>query len=43
MAFKIVIGLCYFSPLPWTQLKWVSSPEAENKSVKNQNKIVLSC
>ena len=26
IAFKIVIGLCYFSPLPWTQLKWVSSP-----------------
>ena len=25
IAFKIVIGLCYFSPLPWTQLKWVSS------------------
>ena len=25
MALKIVIGLCYFSPLPWTQLKWVSS------------------
>ena len=25
IAFKIVIGLCYFSPLPWTQLKWVLS------------------
>ena len=24
-AFKTVIGLCYFSPLPWTQLKWVLS------------------
>ena len=23
IAFKIVIGLRYFSPLPWTQLKWV--------------------
>ena len=25
IAFKLVIGLCYFSPLQWTQLKWVSS------------------
>ena len=25
IAFKIVIGLCYFSPLPWTKLKWVLS------------------
>ena len=25
IAFKIVIGLCYFSPLPLTQLKWVLS------------------
>ena len=25
IAFKIVIGLCYFSPLPGTQLKWVLS------------------
>ena len=25
IAFKIVIGSCYFSPLPWTQLKWVLS------------------
>ena len=25
IAFKIAIGLCYFSPLPWTQLKWVLS------------------
>ena len=25
IAFKIVIGLCYFSPLPWTPLKWVLS------------------
>ena len=23
ITFKIVIGLCYSSPLPWTQLKWV--------------------
>ena len=25
IAFKIVIGLSNFSPLPWTQLKWVLS------------------
>ena len=31
IAFKIVIGLCNFSPFPWTQLEWVFMPVSETK------------